>query len=130
MPDLQCSRCSICYGPRAFRGPALLLRFFTRVKQIKLFFLLAYDQPRRLNVIIFFTNKELHVRKMTCVLSCFPNVNILPRMYLCLMVTSYTGERSFSKLRRFRECPANDDWARTPKHADIDEYRERVATHD
>ena len=29
-----------------------------------------------------------------------------------------------------KECPANDDWARTPKHADIDEYRERVATHD
>ncbi len=28
MPDLQRSRCSICYGPRAFRGPALLLRFF------------------------------------------------------------------------------------------------------
>ena len=26
--------------------------------------------------------------------------------------------------------PANDDWARTPKHADIDEYRERFATHD
>ena len=25
-----------------------------------------------------------------------------------------------------KECPANDDWARTPKHADIDEYRERV----
>ena len=29
-----------------------------------------------------------------------------------------------------KECTANDDWARTPKHADIDEYRERVATHD
>ena len=26
-----------------------------------------------------------------------------------------------------KECPANDDWARTPKHAVIDEYRERVA---
>ena len=29
-----------------------------------------------------------------------------------------------------KECPANNDWARTPKHADIDEYRERVAMHD
>ena len=26
-----------------------------------------------------------------------------------------------------KEFPANDEWARTPKHADIDEYRERVA---
>ena len=30
-----------------------------------------------------------------------------------------------------KECPANDDWATlTSKHADIDEYRKRVATHD
>ena len=28
VPDLQGSRCSICYGPRAFRGPALLLKHF------------------------------------------------------------------------------------------------------
>ena len=34
VPDLQRSRCSIilCYGPRAFRGPALLLRFFYKSK--------------------------------------------------------------------------------------------------
>ena len=62
--------------------------------------------------------------------SCFPNVEMLLRMHLCLMVTNYTGERSFSKLRQIKECPANDDWSRTPKHADTDEYRERVATHD
>ena len=30
--------------------------------------------------------------------SCFPNVELLLRMYLCLMVTNSTGERSFSKL--------------------------------
>ena len=40
VPDLQRSRCSICYGPRAFRGPALLLRFV----------LLAYDQPRKYDI--------------------------------------------------------------------------------
>ena len=32
VPDLQRSRCSICYGPRAFRAPALLLRFFYKNK--------------------------------------------------------------------------------------------------
>ena len=29
-----------------------------------------------------------------------------------------------------KECSANDDLARTPKHANIDEYREQVVTHD
>ena len=29
-----------------------------------------------------------------------------------------------------KQCPAIDEWTGTPKHADIDEYRERVATHD
>ena len=29
-----------------------------------------------------------------------------------------------------KEFPVNDYWARTPKHANIDEYRERVATND
>ena len=29
-----------------------------------------------------------------------------------------------------KEFPANEDWARTAKHADIDEYRERVAKQD
>ena len=32
--------------------------------------------------------------------SCFTNVEILLRVYLCMMVTNCTGERSFSKLRR------------------------------
>ena len=36
--------------------------------------------------------------------SCFTNVEILLRMYLCLMVTNCTGERSFSKLRRIKNA--------------------------
>ena len=36
--------------------------------------------------------------------SCFPNVEILLRMYLCLMVTNCTGERSFSKLRLIKNA--------------------------
>ena len=52
-------------------------------------------------MIIVFTNKESHVRKMTCVLQFFVSA-----------------------------AEANDDWARKPKHADVDEYRERVARHD
>ena len=53
MPDLQRSRCSICYGPRAFRGPALLLRFFYKSKTIKLIVLLAYDQPRKFDTFFY-----------------------------------------------------------------------------
>ena len=36
--------------------------------------------------------------------SCFPNMPILLRMYLCLMVTNCTGERSFSELRRIKKA--------------------------
>ena len=36
--------------------------------------------------------------------SCFPNVEILLRVYLCMMVTNCTGERSFSKLRRINNA--------------------------
>ena len=36
--------------------------------------------------------------------SCFPNVEILLRMYLSLMVTNCTGTRSFSKLRRIKNA--------------------------
>ena len=53
------------------------------------------------NMIIFFPNKESHVRKWRV---CFQNVEILLRMCLCLMVTHYTGERSFSKLRRIKNA--------------------------
>lgn len=34
--------------------------------------------------------------------SCFPNVEVLLRIYLCLMVTNCSGERSFSKLGRVK----------------------------
>ncbi len=36
--------------------------------------------------------------------SCFTNVEILLRVYLCMMVTNCTGERSFSKLRRINNA--------------------------
>ena len=36
--------------------------------------------------------------------SCFPNLEILLRMYVCLMVTNCTGERSFSKLRLIKNA--------------------------
>lgn len=34
--------------------------------------------------------------------SCFPNVEILLRIYLSLMITNCSGERSFSKLKRIK----------------------------
>jgi hypothetical protein len=33
---------------------------------------------------------------------CFPNIEIALRIYLCLMVTNCSGERSFSKLKRIK----------------------------
>ena len=36
--------------------------------------------------------------------ACSPNVEILLRVYLCMMVTNCTGERSFSKLRRINNA--------------------------
>ena len=36
--------------------------------------------------------------------SCFPNMEILLRMYRCLVVTNCTGERSFPKLRRIKNA--------------------------
>ena len=36
--------------------------------------------------------------------SWFPNIEIMLRMYLCMMVTNCTGERSFSKLRRIQNA--------------------------
>ena len=62
--------------------------------------------------------------------SCFPNVEILLFIYLFsdgheLHWRAFVFEAATNK-----ECPANDDWARTPRHADINAYRERVATQD
>ena len=51
--------------------------------------------------------------------------DIAAHVSLCLMVTNCTAEAATNK-----ECPVNDEWARTPKHADIDENRVQVATHD
>ena len=41
------------------------------------------------------------IRENTTMQSCFPNVEILLRVYLCL---NCTGERSFSKLRRINNA--------------------------
>ena len=34
--------------------------------------------------------------------SVFPNIEVALRLYLCLMVTNCSGERSFSKLKRIK----------------------------
>ena len=39
--------------------------------------------------------------------SCFPNVEIALRIYLCLMISNCTGERSFSKLKRIKNVQRN-----------------------
>ena len=49
------------------------------------------------------TNMYRLIRRET-MQSCFPNVDILLRMYLSLTVTNCTGERSFSKLRRINNA--------------------------
>ena len=36
--------------------------------------------------------------------SCIRNIEIMLRMYLCMMVTNCAGERSFSKLRRIKNA--------------------------
>ena len=48
-------------------GPALLLRFFYKSKtKINIFF--GLRMINHVNMIFFFTNRESHVRQMTCVL--------------------------------------------------------------
>ncbi|XP_041366776.1 zinc finger MYM-type protein 1-like [Gigantopelta aegis] len=36
--------------------------------------------------------------------SCVPNIEMMLRMYLCMVVTNCTGDRSFSKLRRIKNA--------------------------
>jgi hypothetical protein len=40
--------------------------------------------------------------KENCLGTCYPNVEIILQIYLTLMVTNCTGERSFSKLKRVK----------------------------
>ena len=51
---------------------------------------------------------------------------------MCRLIRENTMQSCFPNMEAVtnKECTANDDRARTPKHADIDEYRERVSTHD
>ena len=37
-------------------------------------------------------------------MSSFPNIEILLRIFLCMMVTNCTGERSFSKLKLIKSA--------------------------
>ena len=39
--------------------------------------------------------------------SCFPNVEIALRIYLCLIISNCTGERTFSKLKRIKNVQRN-----------------------
>jgi len=43
--------------------------------------------------------------KLEKIRSVFPNVEIILRLFLCLMVTNCSGERSFSKLKRIKSVP-------------------------
>ena len=50
-------------------------------------------------------NKEVQMYKLikeNGLESAYPNVNIVLRIYLSLMVTNCSGERSFSKLKRVK----------------------------
>ena len=58
---------ALCYGPRAFRGPALLLRFFYKSKT-QLNYLFYLRMVNHVNMIKKITNKESRVRKMASVL--------------------------------------------------------------
>ena len=67
--------------------------------------------------------------------SCFPNVEILLRMYLCLMVTNCTGERSCSKLLRIKNSQLTTIGQgrlnmMTFMNIESESTIERVATHD
>ena len=61
VPDLQRSRCSICYGPRAFRGPALLLRFCYKKNKYNYFFYLR--MINHVNVIHLFYKQRVTCEK-------------------------------------------------------------------
>ena len=41
--------------------------------------------------------------------SSFPNVEIALRIYLCLMITNATGERSFSRLKHKKSTQVSND---------------------
>jgi len=56
------------------------------------------DEPRNIST-------ELLLYKLTRVCrDTFPNVAIVLRMYLALMVTNYIAEHSFSKLKLIENC--------------------------
>ena len=44
--------------------------------------------------------------------SVFPNVSIMLLMFLTLMVTSCSGERSLSHLKRIKKRAENHNWSR------------------
>ncbi len=62
--------------------------------------------------------------------SCFPNVDILLRMYLFLTATNCTGERSFSKLRRINNAQRTTIGQGRLNMLTLMSIDGRVATHD
>ena len=53
MPDLQRSRCSICYGPRGFRAPRFYLDCFRIVKKKFLFYLRMINHVNMIDLIVY-----------------------------------------------------------------------------
>ena len=50
-----------------------------------------------------FSHEDMYqIIKNDKVEAAFPNVETIFRLYLCMMVTNYSGERSFSKLKRIK----------------------------
>ena len=65
---------------------------------LKIFFFLRADMDKK-------KNKEVQMYKLikeNGLESAYPNVDIVLRIYLSLMVTICSGERSFSKLKRVK----------------------------
>ena len=61
----------------------------------------------------------------------FVNTEIALRIYLCLMVTNCSGERSFSKLKLIKNYLSKvHDVARAPRRAEFVEYRARTFARD
>ena len=61
----------------------------------------------------------------------FPNIKVGLRIYLSLMVTNCSGERSFSKLKRIKnELRSTNNASRTTESPNVDEPRTRGVARD
>jgi len=66
-----------------------------------------------------FNHQQLHqiIIKHEKIQAFFPNVETILRLFLCLMVTNCSGERSFSKLKRIKSVlrsTMSQEWLSDP----------------